>query len=101
MRLPPAKVRFVGNEERYALGCGDAPDGIDWLYCHDCPAKENCGRDIASRPREFTSGETCEGFFLDYWEGERDNLNVETNLGYVEDFIPLKDFEVLARELAP
>lgn len=47
---------------------------------------------------KFMPGQVYDAYFLEYWEGIRDGLHVMTNNGIIEDFIPLKDFDIVSDE---
>ena len=42
----------------------------------------------------FTKGKSYKAFFVEYWQGERNSLNVMANDGEIHDYIALEDFEI-------
>lgn len=46
--------------------------------------------------RRHTRGNIYDAYFLEYWEGERSSLHVRCNDGWIRDFIPFGDFEVVS-----
>lgn len=90
MRIPPATVRFVGNEDDYILSC----DGV-MKYCRGCKRRDGCSIDKSLLVMEFSRGETYEGYTLGSWCGDYHNLNVMTNTGRPTSYVNLDDFEVV------
>lgn len=84
----PAKVKFIGNENDYILGCDDK----DYHYCKDCGEKSSCTQ--TGYP-QFSYGKIYDAYFLEYWQSKRDSLHVKDNDGMIVDFIPFGDFKVL------
>ena len=94
-RKKHAIVKFVGDEEEYFIGkyCADA----EWLFCNAC---QEAGNHQCNRPKipMFVRNKEYKAYFLDYCQGVRDVLEVETELGTVETFIPLSDFKIVSDE---
>lgn len=90
-----AIVKFIGNPKEYLIGkyCYDE----EWLFCHACQeiAKQKCNRAKISL---FKKNKKYKAYFLDYCQGVRDVLDVETETGEVESFIPLSDFQIISDE---
>lgn len=88
-----AVVQFVGNEKDYLIGVYCMGD--EWLYCHAC---QEIGNHKCNRPKTpfFLKNKTYKAYFLDYCQGVRDVLEVETELGEVQTFIPLSDFKIIS-----
>ena len=90
-----AIVKFVGNEEEYLIG--EYCAGEEWLFCHAC---QEAGNHKCDRPKipMFVKGKEYKAYFLDYCQGVRDVLEVESETGDVETYIPLSDFEIVSDE---
>ena len=83
----PAKVKFIGNPYDYKLACVNS----NYKYCRDCD-KRNCNLDTLFN---FEKNKIYNAYFLEYWQGYRDNLHVKGEDEEVNDFIPFGDFEVI------
>lgn len=94
--MVPATVRFIGDESKYILP-SEACTCVDWRlqYCHYCSHFEDC-KMTDTRSKQFNYGKLYQARGLEYWEGVRNGLVVETNMddGY-ESFIPFEDFEIV------
>ena len=55
-------------------------------------------RYIKESDGHFTKGKEYEAFFLEYWQGTRNNLLVRDDRGEVTDFNPFEHFEVVSDE---
>jgi hypothetical protein len=90
-----AIVKFVGDEEEYLIG--EYCAGEEWLFCKAC---QEMGNHKCNRPKipMFVRNKEYKAYFLDYCQGVRDVLEVETELGTVETFIPLSDFKIVSDE---
>ena len=82
-----AIVRFIGNENDYQLTDCSSP----YKYCRNCTENE-----CTQKPKyQFIAGNLYNAYFLEYWQGERTSLHVKGEDGEVDDFNPIKDFEVV------
>lgn len=50
---------------------------------------------IGTNTKDFTPGRINEAFFLEFWQGERNNLHVKNNHGDITDFNRLEDFKII------
>ena len=44
----------------------------------------------------FTVGNAYSAYFVEYWDGKRDNLHVRNNAGQIVDFVPMGDFRIIS-----
>jgi len=98
LRKRPAIVQFIGDENRYILGCGTEVEQqglrMSYRYCRDCPIK-GCRVDQSTLAREFIIGNTYKAYLLDLWETEWTSLYVESETGEICNYIDVVDFCVV------
>ena len=83
-----AIVKFIGNKEKYISGkfC------TSWCYCKQCDDNKSCKKE---KFYLFIKDKLYKAFFLDYCQGERNVIEVQTENGEVIDYVPINDFEII------
>ena len=82
-----AIVKFIGNEKEYLTGA----NCNEYDYCKQCPQNDICTKE---RSFLFVLNKEYKAYFLDYCQGVRDVLEIESEKG-IQNFVPINDFIIV------